>query len=254
MTLLTCAAVRRRLAAFHDRELPIADMIAVESHLHDCPPCARELREIERVGDALRLAAAPAPADDFAGLAPGIVGRMCAEEEASLRARAARLFEDMHLVWIGLASTVASLLCAAIALGTVSSATTERHDSLAGVFAVMAAPSGSDLNPARLDWRYRVPSVPQDGVVQRTLEDNILTDTVSDMDSMLALSAVVTRDGSVADLSILTNDHDRRRVTSLLDAISQARLQPAELAGSPVAVNLVWLVAQTTVKPIRGRS
>ena len=25
-------------------------------------------------------------------------------------------------------------------------------------------------------------------------------------------------------------------------------LQPAELAGSPVAVNLVWLLAQTTVK------
>jgi len=49
-------------------------------------------------------------------------------------------------------------------------------------------------DPARLDWRYRVPSVPQDGVVQRTLEDSVLTGTVSDMDSMLALSAVVTRD------------------------------------------------------------
>jgi hypothetical protein len=153
-------------------------------------------------------------------------------------------------VWIGLASTAASLLCAAIALGTVASASTERRDSLAGVFAVMAAPSGSDLNPARLDWRYRVPSVPQDGVVQRTLESNSLTQ--SDLDTMLALSAVVNRDGSVADLLVLKNDRDREHVTSILDAISQARLEPAELAGSPVAVNLVWLVAQTTVKP-RGR-
>jgi hypothetical protein len=254
MTLLTCAAVRRRLAAFHDRELPIAELISVESHVKDCPPCARELRDMQQLGEALRQAAAPAVAEDWAGLAPGVVSRMCAEAEESFRARTSRLFEDMHFVWIGLASTAASLLCAAIALGTVSSAATERHDSLAGVFAVMAAPSGSDLNPARLDWRYRVPSVPQNGVVQRTLEDSVLTGTVSDMDSMLALSAVVTRDGSVADLSILTNDHDGRRVTSLLDAISQARLQPAELAGSPVAVNLVWLVAQTTVKPIRGRS
>ena len=46
-------------------------------------------------------------------------------------------------------------------------------------------------------------------------------------------------------------EHDRhgRQVSSILDAISQTRLQPAELAGSPVAVNLVWLLAQTTVKP-----
>jgi hypothetical protein len=252
MTLLTCAAVRRRLAAFHDRELPIADLIAFESHINDCPPCARELRELEEVGEALRFAAAPGPAEDWAGLAPGVLGRMSAENDESWRARGGRLLEDLHFVWIGLASTAASLLCAAIALGTVASASTERHDSLAAVFAVMAAPSGSDLNPARLDWRYRVPSVPQDGVVQRTLEHSVLTDSVSDMDTMLALSAVVTRDGSVSDLSVLRNTSDRK-VTSILDAISQARLQPAELAGSPVAVNLVWLVAQTTVKP-RGRS
>jgi hypothetical protein len=250
MTLLTCAAVRRRLAAFHDRELAIADLIAFEGHIKDCPPCARELRELEDVGNALRLAAAPGPADDWAGLAPGVLSRMSAENEESWRARMGRLLEDMHFVWIGLASTAASLLCAAIALGTVASASAERHDSLAAVFAVMAAPSGSDLNPARLDWRYRVPSVPQDGVVQRTLENSILTDSLSD-DTMFMLSAVVTRDGSVADLSVLRNSSDRQ-VNSILDAISQARLQPAELAGSPVAVNLVWLVAQTTVKP-RGR-
>ncbi len=253
MTLLTCAAVRRRLAAFHDRELPIAELIAVETHVKDCPPCARELREFGRIGDALRLAAAPAPSDDWAGVATGVVSRMRAEQDESFRARTARLFEDMHFVWIGLASTAASLLCAAIALGTVSSAATERHDSLAAMFAVMAAPSGSDLNPARLDYRYRVPSVPQDGVVQRTLESSV-ADSVSDMDTMLALSAVIGKDGSVSDLSILTNDRDRRHFTTLLDAISQARLEPAELGGAPVAVNLVWLVAQTTVKPIRGRS
>jgi hypothetical protein len=118
---------------------------------------------------------------------------------------------------------------------------------MAAVIAVMAAPSGSDLNPARLDWRYRVPSVPQNGVVQRTLESTVLSNDVPE-DMMLAVSAVVTREGGVADLSILSNDRDRRQVTSILDAISQTRLQPAELEGSPVAVNLVWILAQTTVK------
>lgn len=254
MTLLTCAAVRRRLAAFYDRELPIGELIAFEHHIKDCPPCARELRELESIGTALRLGASAVPAEDWAGFAPGVISRMCAENQESWRARAGRLMEDFHFVWIGLASTAASLLCAAIALGTVASASQERHaNSLAAVFAVMAAPSGSDANPARLDWRYRVPSVPQDSVVQQTLENSMLDDTLAGHDSMLTLSAVVTREGTLADLSVLRNDRRRERVNSLLGALSHARLQPAELEGAPIAVNLVWLVAQTTVRP-RGRS
>jgi len=247
MTTLTCSAVRRQLAAFHDRELQVADQIAFESHIHECAECRGELTEISALGNALRRGAAPAPPDDWAGLTSGVVARMRAETHESLRCRASRMFEDLHLVWIALASTTATFLCGAIALGTLHFASPERHDSLAAVFAVMAAPAGSDLNPARLDWRYRPPSVSQNGVVQRTLESNILADSVTD-DTMLAVSAVVTREGGVADLSVLTNDRDRRHVSSLLDAISQARLQPAELGGSPIAVNLVWILAQTTVK------
>jgi hypothetical protein len=37
-------------------------------------------------------------------------------------------------------------------------------------------------------------------------------------------------------------------VLSMLDAISRSRLEPARFGGSPVAVNLVWLLAHTTVK------
>ena len=47
MKALTCAATRRRLDAFHDGELPIADQIAVSAHLDWCD----ELR-----GDARRAA------------------------------------------------------------------------------------------------------------------------------------------------------------------------------------------------------
>ena len=63
MRLLTCATVRRRLAAFHDRELPVAEMISFEGHIKDCPPCAGELAELEEIGSLLRTAAAPVPAD-----------------------------------------------------------------------------------------------------------------------------------------------------------------------------------------------
>jgi hypothetical protein len=248
MRLLTCAAVRRRLAAFHDRELPVGELIAFESHIKDCPPCAGELAELSEIGRLLRSSAAPAPSEDWAGLAPGVVSRMCAENHESWRARMGRVFEDMHLIWIALASTTATFLCGAIALGTLQFASPERHDSMAAVIAVMAAPSGSDLNPARLDGRYQFPRVPQDAVVQRALEDTALADGLTD-DTMLAVSAVVSREGRVSDLLVLANDRHTRQVSSILDAISQTRLQPAELAGSPVAVNLVWLLAQTTVKP-----
>ncbi|HXW03810.1 MAG TPA: zf-HC2 domain-containing protein [Vicinamibacterales bacterium] len=243
MTLLTCSAVQRRLAAFYDRELPVQDLIAVEAHLNDCPPCSRELGEFEAVGSALRLAAAPGPAEDWTGVAPGVISRMRAEAHESIRARAHRLFEDMHLVWIGLASTAGTFLCGAAVAGMLHFASEERTDSMAAVIAVMAAPSGSDLNPARLDGRIRVPSLPQDGVVSTALANKS-----SDDELVLTLSAVVTREGRVAGVSVLSNDHDRKQVTDILDAIAQARLQPAQFGDTPVAVNLVWLLAHTTVR------
>ena len=243
MTLLTCAAVRRRLHAFYDRELPVADLIAIESHLYGCPPCERDVRELRDVGDALRLAAAPAPSDDWTGLRSGVISRMRAEAHESWTARAGRAFDDLHLLWIGLASTVASLLCAGVVLSMLHFASPERTDSLAAVIAVMAAPSGSDLNPARLDGRIRVPSVPQNGLVYATLEN-------ADMegDLVLPLSAIVTREGRVSGLALLNKEQHLREVMDLVDALSRGRLEPAQFGGSPVAVNLVWLVAHTTVK------
>ena len=251
MTLLTCAAVRRRLAAFHDGELPIGDTIAIESHIKECPPCTRELRDLQSVGDGLRLASAPAPADDWTGLQPGVIGRMRAEANESWTARAHRLFEDMHLVWIALASTAATIVCSGMVLSMLHFASPERTDSLAGVIAVMGAPLGSDLNPSRLETYLRVPSVPQDGVVGATLAI-----TTSQDDLVLPISVVVNREGWVSGLNVLSNEHDGRDLTKLLDAISRSRLEPAQFGDSPIAVNLVWLLAHTTVKagtPLKGK-
>ena len=77
MTGLTCMAVRQRLAAFHDDELPVQEQIAVQGHLYDCRACRDELHDgYHSVSDALRLAAAPGPADDWTGLQPGVISRM----------------------------------------------------------------------------------------------------------------------------------------------------------------------------------
>ena len=245
MTLLTCGAVRRRLMGYYDRELPVRELIAVEGHLKDCPPCMGELRELQSIGESLRLASAPAPADDWTGLTSGVIGRMRAEANESLSARTGRMFEDMHLVWIGLASTVATFLCGAVVLGMLHFASPERQDSLGAVIAVMAAPPGSDLNPYRFNNQMlQAPSLlDTSGVLQDTLSNR-----ASEQDMVFAVSAVVSREGVVSDVEVLSNDHDRQLISPILNAISSGRLEPAQFAGGPVAVNLVWLVAHTTVR------
>jgi hypothetical protein len=244
MTVLTCAAVLRDLAAFHDRELPVGEMISIETHVQECPPCAKELRELRSVADALRAASAPAPSDDWTGLQSGVISRMRAEAHESFGARANRLFEDMHLVWIALASTAATFLCGGIVLSMLQFASPERGDSLAAFIAVMAAPLGSDSNPAPLDRFLSVPTtVPGDDIIQFTLAGSSSKDEIE-----LPLAVTITREGRVLGVSVLSNDHDEHDFTRLLDAISRAKLQPAQSGGGPVAVSLVWLLAHTTVK------
>lgn len=243
MTVLTCSAVRQRLAAFHDGELPVGDRIATQGHLNICDECAEELRVFGEVGDALRIAAARAPKDDWTGLRSGVISRMRAEAYESWTARVSRLFDDMHLVWIALASTAATFVCGAIVLGMLHFASPERDDSLRAIIAVVAAPSGSDLNPASLDGLIQAPTVPHDGLVRTMLEQS-----GSQGELMLALSARVSREGRVSELAVLANDRDRRDIAQLLDAISRSRLEPARYRDDPIAVNLVWLVEHTTVK------
>lgn len=250
MTLLTCSAVRRRLAAFHDRELPVRDLIAIGAHLNDCPPCDRDRRELQAVGDALRTAAAPGPADDWTGLQAGVISRMRAEEHDSWPAWTRRTFDDWHLIWIGMASTAASLLVGGLVLSMFYfGSPSHRPDSLAGFFNVLAAPSGSDLNPARLDNRYRVPTVPSGGIVFAVLQNR----TLDAEDTVVPLRATVRRDGWVSGIEPLASAHPPQDVQQLVDALSRGRLEPAQLAGSPVAVNVVWLVAHMTVKGQKDR-
>jgi len=242
MTLLTCAAVTRRLEAFHDRELAVGEMIAIETHVQTCPPCARELRVLRMIGDGVR-GATPAPSDDWTGLQSGVMSRMRAEQHESLGARSRRLFEDMHLVWIGLASTAATLICGGVVLSMLQFASPERGDSLRAVIAVMSAPLGSDLNPARLDGFISAPStVPGDDIIQATLAGSSSRD-----EGVLPLSVTVTREGRVRGVSLLDNEYDHDYAV-ILDAMSRAKLQPAQGGGGPVAVSLVWLLAHTTVK------
>ena len=245
MTGLTCTAVRRRLAEFHDGELAIQKRIAIQGHLNDCDECLDELRGYETVSSALRLAAAPGPSDDWTGLRPGVIGRMRAEANEAWLARMGRTFDDMHLVWIGLASTVATFLCGAVVLGMLHYASPEREDSLRALITAMAAPSGSNLNPASMDGlMIQAPSVPEEGIVKASLERS-----GAEGELMLAFAAVITREGNISGLEALGEGRGQRQVAQLINEISRGRLEPARYGADPIAVNLVWLVEHLTVKP-----
>ncbi len=65
----------------------------------------------------------------------------------------------------------------------------------------------------------------------------------------VTLAAIVTREGTIAGLEVLLADgHDEDVMLSLLDVAAAVRFEPASFAGSPVAVNMVWLLAHTTVR------
>ena len=251
MTLMTCSSVRRRLDSFYDRELPVRELIDIENHVETCPPCTRELRAISTIGEGLRLAAAPGPADDWTGLQPGVISRMRAEQHQSLAARARRFADDVHLVWIGLASATATLVLAGSILSILHSSP-GRADSLAAYFAVLGAEAGSNLNPATLDGRglnlgptpVLVPSVPHDGVVYATLMRSPMSEEI-----MIPVSARVTKEGLVQNVEMLNEDASPSQIHDIVDALSRGRLEPAQYGNAPVAVNLVWLFANTTVKP-----
>jgi hypothetical protein len=251
MSLLTCAAARRRLAEFHDDELAIQERISVQGHLNACEGCMAELRGYFGITSALRLAAAPGAADNWNGLQPGVISRMRAEANEAWPARVGRLFDDMHLVWIGLASTAATLVCGAVVLGMLHFASPEREDSLRAMIVAMAAIPGSNLNPASMDGlMIQAPSVPpEDGIVKASLERS-----GSEGELMLAFAAVITREGKISGMEALGADRGRRQAAQLIDEISRGRLEPARYGTDPIAVNLVWLVEHMTVKPAGSRS
>lgn len=243
MKLLTCASVRRRLTAFHDRELPVADQIAVAAHIESCPPCARDAAALSELTEVIRgsVPASGADREDLSGLRADILSRLGQERDGMLPARLQRFRDDVHLVWIGMAAAAATLICGTLVAGVLYYASPERDDSLAALITALGSP-GSNENPVRLQpYNMQFPS-PGADVVPAALVRSMTKD-----EAILTLQAIVTREGTVGGLELLSDQHDRQQIEQLLDAISRARFAPAQQRGTPVAVNMVWLLAHTTV-------
>jgi hypothetical protein len=247
MKPLTCAAARRRLHAFHDAELPVADQIAVEAHIDWCEECSAALRDFRLVGSALRRGAtgrASLTYEEGATLAAAVIGRRKAEQDASFFARVQRIFDDMHLVYAGVGAAVASVLCVAIMLSMMRYATDERPDSLAAIVDLMATPVTS-ANTILIDAASH----------QRGTARFQAANESAEQDAVFALAAIVTRNGRLANFDRLrTKGRKAARdevdlVETLMDTVTRARIEPGWVDGRRNAANgMVWLVTRTTVR------
>jgi hypothetical protein len=173
--------------------------------------------------------------DEGASVQTAVVGRLKAERAEALPVRLRSMFDDMHFVYAGAAAAAAALVCLTITLTMFR-------------FATSGSP-GSDINPIRIDAGVLMPR-PLDGIVPVTFGYD---------DAVFTLAAVVTRDGRVENLEVLrpvegeletqpVADGIDEVIESVRSSVSQARFEPARVDGLPVAVNMVWLVAQTTVR------
>lgn len=236
-----CSEVQDRLEAFHDGELTIDERIAIQNHLGECVSCNLASIEIADLGSNLRdLAGLIAEQDttDPSRISKNVLDRLRVEEQFSMRSQLTDWFSDMHLVWAGLGASLATLVCVIGSASVLQAASQERPNSMARTISVLASP-GSNDNPVRLNYEMLMPRAASDAGIE-----------MSEEDAEYALSAVVSREGRVQGVEILDQNQTpaSREVNAMLNEAYRMQFAPAIDRGDAVAVSMVWLVANTTVK------
>ena len=251
---LDCRAAQELLEPFVDGELAVNDQVALESHLRWCRVSAARVEDMQLIGASLRvtscaLRAADETDDSLTSVRSEVLTRIQTEREQSMWTQMRGMCDDMRFFWPAVGASFALAACLFVAVTVVSLTTEENPDSLAGMIQLLANP-GSDANPMRLDGAMAAPP--------RALGDEGLALLPGD-DAVVALAAVVTREGRVSNYEVLFSErasvrrHDtaveRGGVNSVFNAVKQSRFSPAQaIDGAPVAVNMVWVLARTTVK------
>ena len=259
MKVLICEEARPLLEEYHDEELPVGDQIAVRAHLEWCDECSAVFADLRLMRGFVR-AAAPGQVlperEDRDTFQATVISRARAEERVSWSARVRDVLDDTHILYAGLGAAAATVFCVLILLSMMRFATRERPDSLAAIVSLLASPKvekvdenapGTNKNPVIVDARMLMP---------RALDQLFLAAAAATDDSAFTLSAVVTREGRVVNVewhspsgrTPKSGSREREAVDTLLSTASLTRFEPARVQGLPVAVNMIWLVANTTVR------
>lgn len=252
ITYLTCPAAQGMLDAFVDDELAVADQVALDGHLRWCDTCRARVEDMRVVGAAMRMrsAAVAWSAEDDAALTAmraELLERVRLERDESWPARARAMATDMRFLWPALGATAALVLCVSALTGVSNILRGVRPDSMAALISMLANP-GSDENPLVLNGRMQAP---------RTLDVSPALVALCEDDVAFTVAAVVTREGRVSNYELVSRAErtaaregarPRDDFSVVSDAVRQSRFAPAQTSDGAVAVNMVWLLARTTVK------
>jgi hypothetical protein len=255
MKALTCAAARRRLGALYDRELSVAEQIAVQAHLDWCDACALALVELQAVGSVVRAAAIGRDVlthEEATAFTAALVGRRNAERDSSLLARLQGMFDDMHLVYAGVGATVATAVCVVIMLTMMRFAPTGRPDtsptaSLNALIALAADP-GSSANAISIDAASQARGSARFQAASETAQEDVV----------FWIEAAVTRDGRLISLDRLrTTGRKATReqaalIEELMKSVARARIEPGAETAPATTDGIVWLVTSTTVRATKA--
>jgi hypothetical protein len=233
----SCSNIMERLEAFHDGELTIDERIAVQHHLCECQACNQVATEISLLGLGLREIASTIAENDTTDptrISAHVVEHLRLEEQFSLRAQVADWFSDMHLVWAGLGASVAMLICVVGSASVLHATSQERPNSMARAISELAS-QGSNHNPIRLNSSMSVPRAVTDAI------------EMPEQDAQYTLAAVVSREGDVQGVEIV-DQAGHPGAYAMLNEAYRTKFAPATDRGDAVAVSLVWLLANTTVR------
>ncbi len=252
---LGCEAARGMLEASLDGELGMNDQVVLDAHLRWCDTCRARLSDLRTIGDMLRLGAAaldPAPgqAMPLAAMRDGVLTRVRAEHDESLPVRCREALTDMRYLWPAIGATLAVLACVCAITAVNRIVRAEHPGSMAELISALATP-GSNRNPLDLDSAILAP---------RPVNPPALFIPADEAE--FAVSAVVTREGRVSNSTLLRSVREQivrspgsamsDEVMALLALVERSRFEPAQARGDRVAVNVVWLLARTTVKPAKA--
>ncbi len=258
MKVLICEEARPLLEEYHDEELPVGDQIAVRAHLEWCDGCAAVFTDLGLMRGFVR-ATSPGRAvlehEDRGTFQATVISRARAEARMLWSTRIRELMDDIHVVYAGIGASAATVFCLMVLMSMMRFATQERPDSLAAIARLLASPKtvtvdenapGTNKNPMVVDARMLMP---------RALDQLFLAAASASDETAFTLSAVVTREGRLVNLewhspsgrTPKAGSREAETVDTLLNTASLARFEPARVQGLPIAVNMIWLVANTTV-------
>jgi hypothetical protein len=240
---LGCDAAREMLEAFVDSELPMADQVALESHLRWCRTCGARVEDMRLIGASVRIGAprcgqAPDDVHALTAVQAEVLTRIRAERDLSLGVRLHEMFADMRFFWPALGATAALIACLFTAVSVLHAAAANGEgDSMADVMELTA-------NASHIRTGWVLEGVPEE-------------------EAVFALATMVTRGRRIADYELLQLERAkvRRRdgsaltadVGGLLDAVRQSRFAPPEEPGGrAVAVDMVWLTSAPVSAELPG--